>query len=144
MHTESSLGWGGQEMRIMRELVGLSRDSFRPLLVCQPDSQFAKKAEAQEIDTELVKMRGNIDPLSVIKFIRLYHRRKVDIVHTHSNADSWNASIAAKLSPRRPTVVRTRHLSVPFNNRLIYNFMADRVVTVGESLHQFMSRRGYE
>jgi len=66
MHTESSLGWGGQEMRIMRELVGLSRASFRPLLACQPESQLAKKAEAQGIDTELVKMRGNIDPISMI------------------------------------------------------------------------------
>jgi len=129
-------------MRIMRELIGLSRESFRPLLVCQPESQLAKKAEAQGIDVELVKIRGNIDPISVIKFIRLFHRRKVNIVHTHSNADSWNAAIAAKLSSGRPTVVRTRHLSVPFNNRLIYNFMADRVVTVGEAVRQFMIRKG--
>ncbi len=127
-------------MRILRELLGLSRKSFRPLLACQPGSQFAEKAKALDLDVELVKMRGNVDPLSVIQMIRLYHRRKVDIVHTHSNADSWNASLAAKLSPRRPVVVRTRHLSIPFNNRLIYNFMADRVVTVGEAVRQYMIR----
>ena len=140
MHTESSLGWGGQEMRIMREILGLSQESFRPLLVCQPKSQFAQKAEAQGINVELLKMRSNIDPISVVQFIRLYHRRKVDIVHTHSNADSWNASIAAKLSSHRPIVVRTRHLSVPFNNCLIYNFMADHVITVGEEVRRYMIR----
>jgi glycosyltransferase involved in cell wall biosynthesis len=70
----------------------------------------------------------------------LYQRRSVDIVHTHSNADSWNASIAAKLSPRHPIVVRTRHLSCAFNNRVIYNLMADRVVTTGEYVRQYMVR----
>ena len=140
LHTESSLSWGGQEMRIMGEILGLSRESFRPFLACQPASQFSQKAEAQGVDFELIKMRSNIDPLSVVQFIRLYHRRKVNIVHTHSNADSWNASIAAKFSPSRPIVVRTRHLSVPFNNRLIYNCMADQVITVGEAVCRYMIR----
>ncbi len=140
LHTESSLGWGGQEMRIMREMTSLSRDSFTPLLACQPGSQIGKEALARGFDVEFVKIRGNIDPITIVKFIALYHRRSVDIVHTHSNADSWNASIAAKLSPRRPLVVRTRHLSASFNTRMIYNFMADRVVTTGEYVRQYMIR----
>jgi len=87
-----------------------------------------------------MRIRGNIDPISMIQLLRLYHRRKIDIVHTHSNRDSWNASIAAKLSPNRPIVVRTRHLSVPFKNRLIYNNMADQVITVGEEVRRYMTQ----
>ena len=132
------MGWGGQEMRIIRELTFLPRDSFRPLLACQPGSRIGEKADVQGLGVEYVKIRGNFDPIAVIRFMNLYRRHSVDIVHTHSSADSWIASTAAKLSSRRPLVVRTRHLSCSFNNRMIYNLMADRVITVGESTRQYM------
>jgi len=138
MHTESSLGWGGQEMRIMREMRALDRHTFLPLLTCQPESQIAPKAREQGVGVDLVKIIGNIDPLAILQFMRLFRRRNVDIVHTHSNADSWNASVAAKFSRHRPWVVRTRHLSAAFNNRLIYSFMADRVITTGEYTRKYM------
>lgn len=138
LHTESSLGWGGQEKRTMRELLGLSRELFRPLLACQPGSRIGENAEAQGLRTEYIKMRANFDPVAVARFMRLYQQYSVDIVHTHSSADSWMASTAAKISGRRPVVVRTRHLSVSFKNRLIYSFMADRVVTVGGSTRRYM------
>jgi glycosyltransferase involved in cell wall biosynthesis len=138
LHTESSLGWGGQEKRILRELLGLTRASFRPLLACQPGSRIGQNAEARGLPVEYLKIRANIDPLAVFQFIRMYHRYSVDIVHTHSSADSWMAGTAAKISPRHPSVVRTRHLSASFNNRLIYSFMADRVVTVGSSTRRYM------
>ena len=138
LHTESSLGWGGQEKRVTRELLGVSPESFRPLLACQPGSRIGENAEAQGLTVEYIRMRGNFDPRAVVRLIQLYYRHSVDIVHTHSSADSWMASTAAKLSLRRPRVVRTRHLSAPFNNRLIYSFMADRVVTVGDSTRRYM------
>lgn len=122
----------------MRELLGISRNSFRPLLACRPGSRIGENAEAHGLAVEYIRMRGNFDPGAVARLIRLYRRHAVDIVHTHSSADSWMASTAAKLSPRRPRVVRTRHLSASFNNRLIYTFMADRVVTVGDSTRRYM------
>jgi glycosyltransferase involved in cell wall biosynthesis len=138
LHTESSLGWGGQEKRILRELLGLSRESFRPLLACQPESRIGERAAARGLQVDYIKMRANIDPLAVFQFIRMFHRYKIDIVHTHSSGDSWMAATAAKISPRHPSVVRTRHLSVSFNSRLIYSYMADRVVTVGSSTRRYM------
>ena len=138
LHSESSLGWGGQERRTMRELTSLSRERFRPLLACRPESKIGEKALAQGLQVESVRIRGNFDPIAVARFMGLYRRHSVDIVHTHSSADSWIASTAAKLSSRHPVVVRTRHLSCSFNSRLIYNFMADKVITVGESTRQYM------
>jgi glycosyltransferase involved in cell wall biosynthesis len=140
MHTESSLGWGGQEMRILREMRNLDHGTFLPLLACQPESGIAAKAREQGAILDFVKIRGNIDPLAVLRFIRLFRLRNVDIVHTHSNADSWNAAIAARFLWPRPRVVRTRHLSASFNNRLIYSYMADRVVTTGEYTRTYMIR----
>jgi glycosyltransferase involved in cell wall biosynthesis len=140
LHTESSLGWGGQERRTLRELLGLSRESFRPLLACQPESRIGEEARKRDLTVETVKMRGNFDPLAVGRLWGLIHRHSVDIVHTHSSADSWMASTAAKLSLRRPKVVRTRHLNATFNVRQVYTLMADRVVTVGGATRDYMIR----
>ena len=140
LHTESSLGWGGQEKRTVRELLGLSCDSFRPILACQPESRIGDETRKRQLRVETVRMRGNFDPLAVARLLWMIHHYSVDIVHTHSSADSWMASTAAKISPRRPKVVRTRHLNASFNIRLIYSFMADRVVTVGGSTRQYMIR----
>jgi glycosyltransferase involved in cell wall biosynthesis len=140
LHTESSLGWGGQERRTLRELLGLSREAFRPLLACQPESRIGEEARKRDLPVATVKMRGNFDPLAVGRLWSLIHRHSVDIVHTHSSADSWMASTAARLSPRRPKVVRTRHLNASFNVRQIYTLMADRVVTVGGATREYMIR----
>lgn len=140
LHTESSMGWGGQEMRTLRELLFLPRETIRPLLACRPGSQIGRRAMAREVHVVEVPMRGNFDPLALGKLLALYRRERVDLVHTHSSADSWMASMAAKLCPRRPLVLRTRHLICPFKNRLIYSFMADRVITTGEETRQYMIR----
>lgn len=122
----------------MRELTGLARDTFRPILACRPESKIGENAQARGIPVDFVPMRGNFDPLAVWRLMRLISRHSVDIVHTHSSADSWMAAVAAKLSSRRPVVVRTRHLSCSFNQRLIYSWMADRVITVGGSTRDYM------
>ncbi len=138
LHTESSLGWGGQEKRTLRELLGLPRNSFRAMLACPPEARIGTNARQEGVHVESVKIRANFDPLAVLQFMRMYTRQGVDIVHTHSLADSWSASTAAKLSRRRPRVVRTRHLNAAFRNRLLYTFMAERVITVGESTRRYM------
>jgi glycosyltransferase involved in cell wall biosynthesis len=60
---------------------------------------------------------------------------QIDVVNTHSSADSWCSGIAARLLGKK--VVRTRHLSTPIrkglNSRILYNRLADRVVTTCEA-----------
>jgi glycosyltransferase involved in cell wall biosynthesis len=120
--------------------LGLSRESFKPLLACQPESRIGEEARKRNLPVETMRMRGNFDPLAVGRLWNFIRRHSVDIVHTHSSADSWMASTAARLSPRRPKVVRTRHLNATFNVRQIYTLMADRVVTVGGSTREYMIR----
>ena len=62
---------------------------------------------------------------------RLIREHRISIVNTHSSIDAWIGGIAGKLSGCR--VIRTRHLSTPiragWNSRLLYNWLADTVVT---------------
>ena len=44
VHTESSLGWGGQEIRILSESQGLIRRGHDVVLLCPPEARIHAEA----------------------------------------------------------------------------------------------------
>src|SRR5215210_5187933 len=49
VHTESSLGWGGQEIRILSESQGLIRRGHDVKLVCPPEARIYAEAPAWQV-----------------------------------------------------------------------------------------------
>ncbi|MHB8536319.1 MAG: glycosyltransferase [Sulfuricaulis sp.] len=140
LHTEASLGFGGQERRILRELEGLDPGRFRGLLVCQPDSKLGAATEERKIPTIRLKMRSAYDPLAFAQILRLLRRERVDIVHAHSSRDAWLAGAAGKLLGI--PVFRTRHLLTRIGGRYVYTHLTDRVITVSEDVRRYLISRG--
>ncbi|HET6455868.1 MAG TPA: glycosyltransferase family 4 protein [Armatimonadota bacterium] len=144
LHTEASTGWGGQEIRIINESVGMIERGHRVLLVCQPTSVISKKASEQGIETVVMPIRGAFDVKGIRRLRALYRDEKVDIVNTHSSKDSWCAGLAAKLAGG-VKVIRTRHLSIPiknnFESRLLYRTLPDAIVTTGEAIRKHIIER---
>ena len=120
LHTESSHGHGGQEIRTLAEVRWLLGHDWGALIACQPDSPLLAEARASAIPVEAIRMRGATDVGAIVRLRRLMRESDVSIVHTHSSVDSWLAGVAAK-SLGRP-VVRTRHVSIPIGRRraLVY------------------------
>jgi|GEM_PF-445297 len=141
LHTESSDGWGGQEMRILMEAEEFSKRGYKVLLGCYPNSGLMKNAEKRGIRTVPIAIKNYFDFLSIFKIYRLIKKEKIDIVNTHSSKDSWVASFSSKMIGRRkPLLIRTRHLSVPISTHL-FNFiykMPDMIITTCESTRKEM------
>lgn len=137
LHTESSMGWGGQEIRILKESLGLLRKGHRVLIACQPGSGLERRARASGIPVEPVRMRSAFDLPAVFQLRRLIKQGGVDVVSTHSSVDSWLASTAARLRFPRPAIVRTRHLALPARGWLTYR-LPDRIVTVSEFVRRYL------
>jgi len=139
LHTESSLGWGGQEIRILSEAQGLIGRGHDVRLACP--------AEAR-IYAEAARWGVPVSPLPIAKkrlrgllALRDWLRRHpCDLVSTHSSTDSWLVALAALYLGRRLPVVRTRHISAPVSagwaTRWLYGRAADRIVTTGEALRR--------
>lgn len=144
LHTESSTGWGGQEIRIITESVGMMERGHRVLIACRPGSMIARRAREQGIETFIMSLGGAFDIAGIRRMRAFLRRHKVDIVNTHSSRDSWCGGFAAKFSGG-VKVVRTRHLSIPvkrsFESRLLYGSLPDAVVTTGESLREHIIER---
>ncbi|MGH7324560.1 MAG: glycosyltransferase family 4 protein [Candidatus Rokuibacteriota bacterium] len=141
LHTESSLGFGGQEIRILTEARWLRQHGWDVLVTCQPASRLAAEAEAAGVPAVAISMRSALDVWALLALRRLMRARGVRLVHTHSSIDSWLATLAAK-SLGLP-VVRGRHVTIPVLRRraLVYR-LADRIVTSGEAVTMLVARAG--
>jgi glycosyltransferase involved in cell wall biosynthesis len=141
LHTESSHGHGGQEIRTLAEARWLLGHGWGVLLACQPDSRLHVEACAASVPAVAIRMRGAVDVAAVLGLRRLMRVRDVGLVHTHSSVDSWLGLIAAK-SLGRP-VVRSRHVSIPIRRRraLVYR-LADRIITSGEGVRSMVIAAG--
>lgn len=138
MHTESSLGWGGQENRILHECRGLKRLGARALILCKPDSKLKVRAERAGIKVFTHPMRSNRD-ISAMRFaMRLVKDESVDVICTHSGDDSFLFALAGRLSGRKPAIVRTRHLALPITSKLTYSMFPHRVITVSEFVRRYL------
>jgi|UniRef100_A0A7C3WLI8 glycosyltransferase involved in cell wall biosynthesis len=142
-HTESSLGWGGQERRILTEAKVLRDRGHRLLIGCDPRGQLYKRGLAEDFPVFPLRFGGwgrNLKAGWILR--RLLAREKVDILNTHSSLDSWVGMLAWRSLRRWPVLVRTRHLSTPVKQswptRWLYHAPAATITTalnIAELLH---------
>ena len=141
LHTEASLGFGGQEIRILTEARWLRDHGWDALIACQPASRLLTEAGAAGLAALAVPMRGPLDVRAALALRRLMRDHAVALVHTHSSVDSWLATLAAR--SRRLPVVRSRHVAIPILRRraLIYH-LADRIITTGDAIRRIVAAAG--
>ncbi len=142
LHTEASKGWGGQEIRIITEAEGFIKRGHRIIIAAPPDAMIIKQAKVKGIETVPLSMEKSSVFGPIKKLIAIINKHEIDVVNTHSSRDSWLASIAARLSFRKPVIIRTRHLSTPISNnllsRIVYNHLPHKIITTGESIKDSM------
>jgi glycosyltransferase involved in cell wall biosynthesis len=138
LHTESSTGWAGQEMRIIIEAREMKKLGHKIVLAVQPGSGIIPAIEKEGFAKESMIMKKEFFLFSVFRLMQIISKYNVSIVNTHSSWDSWIASIAARLSSRSPAILRTRHLSTPvstgFMSRIVYQYLPHLVITTGDSI----------
>lgn len=143
LHTESSLGWGGQENRTLNELLALRERGFTPQLACPPQARLGARARESGFAVHDIPMRGALDLPALLALRRLMREQVPDIVNTHSGRDTQLAGMAARsLGRKRPRVVRTRHLALPISSVFTYTRLADHVVTVSEYVAGYLVSAG--
>jgi glycosyltransferase involved in cell wall biosynthesis len=132
LHTEASVGFGGQELRIVAEARWLLDHGWGALIAGQPGSRLLEESRRQAVPAVALRMRSALDLPALLALRRLLAERGVALVHTHSSIDSWLGGLAAR--SRRLPVVRSRHvtIAIPRRRGLVYR-LADRVITSGEA-----------
>ncbi len=142
-HTEASLGWGGQEIRILTESAGMLARGHAVTVYCSSRSRLF--AEAPRYGVRAIALpieRKRLAGMLALK--RAFAPRDVDVVNTHSSTDAWLAALACRILGGGPALVRTRHISVPVPNdvatRWLYRRATTRIVTTGDALRDQLIR----
>lgn len=139
VHTESSLGWGGQEIRILTEAMGMRQRGHAVTLIAPPTARIFHAAEERNIHVVALPIgRKNLKGLLALRRWLISH--PCDVINTHSSTDSWLAALATRFMRHAPPLVRTRHISaaIPDNaaTRWLYQSATSFIATTGERLRQ--------
>jgi glycosyltransferase involved in cell wall biosynthesis len=139
VHTESSLGWGGQEIRILSESQGLIARGHQVRIICPREARIHDEAGRRSVPVTPLPV-GRKNAHGVLAMRGWLMANACDVVNTHSSTDSWLVALAAKAVKVPPAIIRTRHISaaVPDNapTRWLYQRAAKRIVTTGESIRR--------
>ena len=143
LHTEASLGWGGQEIRILTEARGVARRGHAVTLAAPEESRIYREAASYGVNAVALPI-GRKRLRGALALRGLIARDHFDVVNTHSSTDTWLAALACRTLAGAPPIVRTRHISAPLPanapTRWLYTRATDRIVTTGEKLREQMLR----
>lgn len=141
LHTESSTGWGGQEIRILTEARGLIDRGHQVTLLTPADAEILPAARDRGITVQALPIgRKRFGPLRALRRWLAEHGRSFNVINTHSSTDSWLTAVACATLRDMPPIVRTRHVSTAIGagptTRWLYLRATAHVVTTGEALRQ--------
>ncbi len=115
LHTESSRGWGGQEMRVFAELEWMRAHGHWVALAAHPESQIAQRARGAGFRFRALPTHKALLPFAACSLALWLLLNRVDVVNTHSSNDGWVGGLAARLAGCR--LVRSRHIEVDYPDR---------------------------
>ena len=147
VHTESSLGWGGQEIRILSEAQGLIGRGHDIKLLCPTEARIYAEAPRWKVPAIALPI-GKKRPKGVRALLDWFRANRCDVVNTHSSTDSWLTALSLLVMGRPIPMVRTRHISAPVPrnapSRWLYTRATARIVTTGELLKkELVERNGF-
>jgi glycosyltransferase involved in cell wall biosynthesis len=147
VHTESALGWRGQEIRILSEAQGLIGRGHDVKLICPPEARIHAEAPGWGVPVIGLPI-GRKRPLGVKVLYEWLKRNPCDLVATHGATDAWLAALALLAMGRPVPTVRTCHSSDPVPrsapSRWLYTRATARIVTTGEALKkELIERNGF-
>jgi glycosyltransferase involved in cell wall biosynthesis len=143
LHTEASLGWGGQEIRILTEAAGMIARGHRVELACPRQARIFVEAPRFGVPVTALPI-GRKRPRGLFALRRFLAAHPVDAINAHSSTDAWLAALAARSLPNSPRLVRTRHISAPVSRdamtRWLYTKATAHIVTTGETIRAQLIR----
>jgi glycosyltransferase involved in cell wall biosynthesis len=137
VHTESSMGWGGQEIRVMAEMEGLRSRGHRMMLAAPASSRIFQVASDAGFESLPLSTARWALPANTSRLALWFRRHHVDVVNPHSSRDGWSAGLGARLAGV-PFILRSRHFHVPIASRItsrfVYTALADHLVTTSPAV----------
>jgi glycosyltransferase involved in cell wall biosynthesis len=145
LHTESSTGWGGQEIRILTEAKGMMSRGHQVTVLSPASGMLFEAAHQRRVPVVAMPIeKKRVTAFAAMVRWLAVHRGDYDVINTHSSTDAWLTALASAWLRDAPPVVRTRHVSTTIGNnratRWLYRRASAHIVTTGEALRRQLAQ----
>ncbi|GBG13406.1 uncharacterized protein NMK_0953 [Novimethylophilus kurashikiensis] len=142
LHTESSINWGGKELRALEEIRWLNAHGHEAWIAARPNAKILEWARTWNVPYFEVPFRGAVLPAAMSRLWSLMRQYRFDLVHCHDAHDAMHGAVLRLLGAK---VIRTLHsegISRRKLQQLIWRHGSDRVIVVSEVLKQRLVAMG--
>ncbi|MCL2310234.1 MAG: glycosyltransferase family 4 protein [Proteobacteria bacterium] len=143
-HFESSMEWGGQELRIVEQTEWLNAHGYPTAIIARPGSKILEQAQRRGLPTFELPLRGSLHPSTLTALLRFLKRERIDVLDCHGSRDSFYGAYVKWLTS--VAVVRSRHITDPVNYKGLHGFIWRRgnhgvLVTAAKIRELLVARR---
>lgn len=148
LHIQKVKYIAGSESHLLMLLPRLREYGYNSTMLVLADAEdrpgtFCERMRASGVPTEVMSMRGDIDPLLVWKLARYIRQGNFDLVHTHLFHADLYGTLAAYLSGKR-IILSTRHNDNKFRNHILFKVVNrlcvcfdKKIITISNWLKKF-------
>ncbi len=137
-HIESSLNWGGQELRVIEQIEWMLKNNYKSIIIARPNSQILNEAKNRALPDFELEIKGSVNVLYISKLIRFLKSEQVDVVDAHGSRDASYAMFVKLFTTIK--VVRSRHVTNrikdDFFHSLIWKYGSDSIITTAYKIKQ--------
>ncbi len=143
-HLESSLNWGGQELRVIEQTQWLNQNGHRCWILARKNSAILKEANKRNLPHQAMEFRGSANPRIIKELLQFISANKIELIDAHSNRDAAYAMFAKWFT--RTKVIRSRHVTTPIKvsllHRLIWATGNHGIITTANKVGHMIIEKG--
>ncbi len=137
-HFESSMNWGGQELRILEQMEWMIARGYEVCLIARPGSAILDEAAKRNLPCHALRVRGSFNPGTLNKLLRLLKQEQINLLDCHSNKDAYYGLWTRLLTKTK--VIRSRHITDRIKTKggrtLVWRYGNDHIITTANAVNQ--------
>ena len=148
LHIDTERTWRGGEQQALYLMKGLIERGHEAHALAQPQCPFAERARKAGVPVIEMRMRGEADPIAIIRIARLMRKERYDIAHMHTSHAHTLGVAAAALSWTGIRRIVSRRVDFSIHklplrvSGLKYKWGVDRYVSVSDFIRSVLIQDG--
>ncbi|MDO5046701.1 glycosyltransferase family 4 protein [Campylobacter sp.] len=148
LHTETLYNWGGQQNKVINEMVFARDLGHNVMLFCNPNSQISEVAKEKGFEVFECKMSKKTYHKSIPALCKVIREKNVNLVITNGSTDSWVGAIAGMFYRKKGVnFARERHNQFPIKgavSKFMHRKLFDKIISVSPSVSAYLKDIGVD
>ena len=139
-HFESSMNWGGQELRIVEQSAWLNQHGHPTWIIARPGSKILQQAMAAQVPVFELAMRGSLHPGTFRQLKHFLRQQQIDVLDCHGSRDASYGACVKWLTDI--AVARSRHVTDPIKTgglrSIVWRHGQHAVITTAQKIKDML------